>query len=214
MPIRVLIADDHAMVRRGLTLILGQQEDLQIVGEAGDVFSVPERCAELKPDVLLLDLSMPGGDALKMLDRLHRQAPATRVVVLSMHDDPTTVRAALAAGVSGYVVKTAGDGALISAIRAVAAGRTFLDVPLRDAQTQEVVDRAAERGGEPASLSAREEEVLKLLARGHTNQEVADRLFLSVKTIETYRARLSDKLGLKSRAELTRYAAAQGWLDP
>lgn len=213
MSIRVLIADDHAMVRHGLALILAQHTDLVLVGEAADVYSVPERCAEAKPDVLLLDLGMPGGDALTMLDRLRRQAPTTKVIVLSMFDDSTTVRAALAAGVAGYVVKTAGDQTLVAAIRAVAAGRTFLDVPLRDAQTQDVVDKATDRGGEPAALSPREQEVLKLLARGHTNQEVADRLFLSVKTIETYRARVSEKLGLKSRAELTRYAAAQGWLE-
>lgn len=212
MPVRLVIADDHAMLRRGLQLILSQQPDFQVVGESGNVRDTADCCGQLQPDVVLLDISMPGGDGLALLQKLRTIAPGARIVVLSMHEDSTTVRAAMAAGAAGYVVKSAQDETLVAAIRAVVAGRTFVDAPLRDAATP-----WAEDSNNPAGiprpvvdLSPREREVLDGLARGHTNQEVADRLALSVKTIETYRARLMQKLGLHSRAELTRYAATLG----
>lgn len=203
--IRVLIADDHAVLRSGLRLLINAQPDMEVAGEAASSHEVLAKTRAAGADVLILDLTMPGGGAIKVIERLRRECPDTRVLVLTMHDDAAYLRAVLAAGGSGYVVKTAADAELLTAIRAVAGGRTFVDLSLGD-------DGLGQPG--PAGLSPREREVLALLARGHTNQEVADRLFLSVKTVETYRARSADKLGLRTRADLTRYAMGAGMLGP
>jgi DNA-binding NarL/FixJ family response regulator len=209
--IRVLIADDHAVLRSGLRLLINAQPDMEVVGEAASGPEALDRAGSLRPDVLTLDLSMPGGRGIPVLERLRQQCPDTRVLVLTMHDAAAYLRAALAAGAAGYVVKTAADTELLTAIRAVAQGRTFVDLSL-----------PAGAGGRPArpaqpgqaALSPRELAVLRLLAQGHTNQEAADRLFLSVKTVETYRARIAEKLGLRTRADLTRYAVEAGFLRP
>jgi two-component system response regulator NreC len=208
--IRVLIADDHAVLRSGLRMLIGGQADMEVVGEAGDGEEAARRTLELRPDVLLLDLTMPGGGGLRALERVHRECPGTRVLALTMHDVPAYLRSVLAAGGSGYVVKRAADSELLSAIRAVHRGRTVLDPDLA-AQVAEsgLAPRPGARG--PASpLSPREREVLDLVAQGYTNQQIADRLGLSIKTVETYRSRLVDKLGLRSRAELVRYAVDTG----
>jgi two-component system response regulator NreC len=162
---------------------------------------------------------MPGGGGLKILERLRQACPQTRVLVLTMHEDPSYLRAALAAGAAGYVAKSAVDAELLAAIRSVAQGRTFVTITLSDRGTHQVLGDQPTRTESPPRvpvklLSSREQEVLKLLARGYTNKEVGTRLCLSVKTIETYRARLADKLGLRSRADLTRYALEVGLLDP
>lgn len=208
-PIRVLIADDHAVLRAGLRLLVNWQDDMEVVGEAADGAEAVARAREKQPDVLTLDLVMPGGNGLETLAQLRRECPATRVLVLTMHDDPAYLRAVLAAGGSGYVVKTAADTELLSGIRAVHQGRIFVNLSLTDGAVQTMVNP-------PSSarhvLSAREREVVMLLAQGFTNQETADRLFLSVKTIETYRGRLMAKLGLESRADLVRYAMENGLL--
>ena len=211
---RVLIADDHAILRSGLRLLIGGQPDMEVVGEAGDFDEAIRLAKALRPDVVTLDLTMPGGSGLGAIEKLRAAAPSVRIVVLTMHEDPAYVRSALAAGASGYLVKSAADSALIAAIRAVARGRIFIEVQDREATRALMTPgrSAPEEAAPIATLSEREREVWVLLAQGHTNQAVADRLGLSVKTIESYRARLMQKLGLTNRAELTRLAIELGLL--
>lgn len=212
--IRILIADDHAILRSGLRLLISGQADMEVVGEAGDVEEVIRLAGSLKPNVITLDLTMPGGSGLGAIESLRKGAPSARIVVLTMHDDPAYVRSALAAGASGYLAKSAADTALIGAIRAVHRGRLFIDVESSQAaDSLSPLERAGPRIPAPiAALSLREREVLLLVAQGHTNQAIADRLQLSVKTVESYRARLMQKLGMTSRAELTRLAIELGLL--
>jgi len=217
--IRVLIADDHTILRAGLRMLINAQPDMEVVGEAADGFEALRQAGEANPDVLTLDLTMPGGNGVKTLERLRQECPQTHVLVVTMHEDPTYLHAALAAGGSGYVVKSAADGELLTAIRALAQGRTFVSMKLTDSDTHQIFGRQASSTLVPprpraSLLSPREQDVLKLLAQGYTNQEVGTRLHVSVKTIETHRARLMDKLGLRSRAELTRYALEMGLLGP
>jgi DNA-binding NarL/FixJ family response regulator len=214
--IRVLVADDHAILRSGLRLLISGQPDMEVVGEAGDFEQAIRLAKALRPDVVTLDLSMPGGAGLGAIEKLRAVAPGTRIVILTMHEDPAYVRSALAAGASGYLAKSAADSALIAAIRAVQRGRVFIEVQNREAmQALMTPDRVASEGPAPiAMLSAREREVLVLVAQGHTNQAIADRLSLSVKTVESYRARLMQKLGLTNRAELTRLAIDLGLVGP
>ncbi len=202
---RVLIADDHAVLRAGLRMLLNAQADMQVVGEASSAREALELALETRPDVMTLDLSMPGGSSVKIIEKLRTECPQTRVVVLTMHDDPAYLRTVLAAGGSGYVVKTAADSELLTAIRAVARGRTFVDLDMAK-------HSAVPTTGDASALSQREREVLNQLAQGHTNQEIADRLYLSVKTVETYRSRIATKLGLRSRADIIRYAMETGIL--
>lgn len=207
---RVLLADDHAILRAGLAMLVRAQPDLEVVAEAADGIEALEKIRRTKPDVVILDLTMPrmsGFDALREIVRDH---PDTKVLVLTMHDDPAYGRSLLAAGALGYVTKRAADRELLTAIRAVREGRQFVDVT----QAEDMLPRSAARV--PLSrelLSQRERQVLVLLARGHTHQEVADRLALSIKTVETYLSRLTSKLGLHRRAELVRYALETGILD-
>lgn len=214
-PIRVLLADDHTILRSGLRLLLGGHPDFEVVGEAGSFDEAVALAASLAPDVVTLDLTMPGGSGLAAIERLRAAAPGARVLVLTMHEDPAYVRAAIASGAAGYLVKSAADSTLIDALRAVNRGRLFIEVD--DARATETLVSTSAPGGGPSpvsTLSSREREVLVQLARGHTNQEIADRLGLSVKTIESYRARLMQKLGLGTRAELTRLAMELGLVGP
>jgi len=209
--IRILLADDHAVLRTGLRMLIGSQRDLEVVGEASDGDEAARKAAALRPDVALIDISMPGSGGIKAIERIRQAAPATRVLVLTMHDVPAYLRAALAAGASGYVVKRAADSDLLAAIRDVHRGRTVLDPALAARVVQGGLRRRGPSGPTPtALLSQREREVLELVAQGYTNQQIADHLGLSVKTVETYRARLVEKLGLQSRAELVRYALDSG----
>jgi len=213
--IRVLIVDDHAIVRAGLRMLINPQPDMEVVGEAADGPEALRQAGEANPDVLTLDLTMPGGGGLKTLERLRQACPHTRVLVLTMHEDPSYLRASLAAGASGYVAKSAVDADLLAAIRSIAQGRTFVTMNLSDNGTHQVLGDQPTRTESPVKLlSPREQEVLKLLAQGYTNKEVGTQLCLSVKTIETHRARIVDKLGLRSRADFTRYALEMGLLDP
>ncbi len=215
--IRVLIADDHAVLRSGLKLLINTQPDMKVIGESGDFLSTREKTLELQPDVVTLDLSMPGGNAVQLIEDLTKEVPATRLLILTMHDDASMFRTAFAAGAAGYIVKSSADTELLTAIRTVAAGRSFVSLPGN-------VDMSAPKinaGVEPAdpdhealdSLSQRESEVLTLVAQGHTNQAIADRLYLSVKTVESYRSRLMAKLNLSTRAELTQFALKSGLLQ-
>jgi two-component system response regulator NreC len=215
--IRVLIADDHAVLRAGLRLLIAGHSDMEVVGEAATGPETVRGAQATAPDVVLLDLSMPGARSTQTIEQLAQVARSARVLVLTMHDDPGYMQAALLAGASGYIVKRAADVELLTAIRAVHQGRTFVDLtrPGDHGRGHEVgrisPALAAHRQAKP--LSRREAEVLRLLAQGHTNQEAADHLAVSVKTIETHRKRLSDKLGLKSRAQLFRFAVEVGLLD-
>lgn len=205
---RILIADDHAVVRAGLRLLIESDPGMTVIGEAGTYDEVLAAIADRAVDIVTLDYGLPGGSTGGLIQDILTTASQPRVVVLTMHDDPSYARRAIAAGAGGYVVKTAADSELLTAIRDVAAGRSYCTLPAI-AET----DRApADSPGQSrlAALSAREREVLSLLALGHTNQQVADKLFLSVKTIESYRSRLMSKLGLHNRAELTQFAMDLG----
>ena len=212
--IRILIADDHAVLRAGVGMLLAAQSDLVVEGEAADGAETVAQARALRPDILLLDLSMPGPASGEVIRQVLRVSPMTRVLVLTMHDDPAYLASAMLAGAAGYVVKKVADTELLQAIRAVHAGRTFVDLTRSSDPHQRPAEGAySAGGGVPKDLSRREVEVLRLLAQGHSNQQVADRIQVSVKTVETYRTRLSDKLGLKGRSELYRFAVESGILD-
>ena len=210
--IRILLADDHAVLRTGLRMLISSQRDLEVVGEASDGDEAVRKATALRPDVALVDISMPGSGGIKAIERIRQAVPATRVLVLTMHDVPAYLRASLAAGASGYVVKRSADSDLLAAIRDVHRGRTVLDPSLSVRATHGSLRRrgSVDSTAPAALLSQREREVLELIAQGFTNQQIADHLGLSVKTVETYRARLVEKLGLQSRAELVRYALDSG----
>ena len=208
--IRVLIVDDHAILRSGLRMLLGAQPDMDVVGEASDGAEAARLVEDLQPDVVLLDLAMPGMSGLEALRMIKRNGSATRALILSQYDDESYLRRALEAGASGYVLKRAADVELLSAIRAVARGEVYLEPML----TRLVVNDLFQRGDvathdRAPTLSDREREVLQLVALGNTNQQIADRLVLSVKTVETYKARVMEKLGVRGRAALVRYAMEQ-----
>lgn len=217
--IRLMIADDHAVFRAGLKLLLQTHDDLEVVGEVSDADELLDAVKQLRPDVLVLDLTMPGGSTLPLIEKLRKAIPETRILVLSMHDDLTLVRAALASGASGYVVKAAADTEVVAAIRAVATGKVFVDLDLDANQVGSLLIAekdwsGKEKDGPLGSLSSREKEVFLSLAKGHTNQEIADDLDLSIKTVETYRGRIGVKLGLRTRAEFVRFAVELGLIGP
>jgi two-component system response regulator NreC len=212
--IRIFLADDHAVLRTGLKMFINSQPDMICVGEAGDGASTLELARSLRPDLLLLDLSMPGLGGLDTLPEICRQIPTTRVLVLTMHTEEDYLHQALSQGAVGYVLKQAVDQELLSAIRAAMRGEIYI----HPAMTRALLDQMISPTQQPdermeASLSEREREVLLWVARGYTNQEISDQLALSVKTVETYRSRATSKLGLKSRAALVRYAQQRGWLN-
>jgi len=210
--IRVLIVDDHAVVRAGLRLLLDAEDDIETVGEAGDAREAVFEVRSSKPDVVLMDVGLGSGKSgIEATPEMLRELPDTKVLVLSMQDDPRYVREAFAAGASGYVLKEAADNELVTAVREVAGGGRYVD-PALGARIA-VADAEAARAAEEDPLSDREREVLRLLALGHTNQEIAQTLFISVRTAETHRAHIMQKLRINTRAELVRYAIAQGLLD-
>jgi two-component system response regulator NreC len=209
--VRVLIVDDHAVVRAGLKLLVDSEDDFEAVGEAGNARDAIFEARSLKPDVILLDIVMPDQSGLEIVPQLVHENAETKVLVLSMQDEPRYVAEAFEAGASGYVLKEAADAELVAAIREVAGGGRYvhpkLGARLVAAATEE------RKRAEEDPLSDREREVLRLLALGHTNQEIARRLYISVRTAETHRAHIMQKLRLTSRAELVRYALDQGLLE-
>lgn len=208
--IKVVLVDDHAVVRSGLRLLLEAHEDIEVIGEAGNAKDAIFRARALKPDVMLLDVVMPGDSGIDVLPKLLKESPETKVLVLSMQDDPSYVREAFAAGASGYVLKEAADEEVVSAVREIANGGHYVHPTLG---ARMVAAEAQERAAAEADpLSEREREVLRLLALGHTNQEIAQKLYISVRTAESHRAHVMQKLRLSSRAELVRYALAQDLL--
>jgi two-component system, NarL family, response regulator NreC len=209
--IRVLVVDDHAVVRTGLRRVLDAEEDIETVAEAPNAERAVFEAMEHRPDVVLLDVVMPHKSGIEGMPALLQAVPETKVLVLSMQDDPRYVREAFEAGASGYVLKEAADTDVVGAVRAVAAGERYVHPALG---ARLVAAEAAERRrAEQDPLSDREREVLRLLALGHTNQEIAEMLYISVRTAETHRAHIMQKLRLQSRAELVRHALSEGLLD-
>ena len=209
--IRAVVVDDHAVVRSGIKLLLDREDDIEVVGEAGSAKDAVFRARALKPDVILLDVVMPGESGIDVLPNLLKESPETKVLVLSMQDDPSYVREAFAAGARGYVLKEAADEEVVAAVREIANGGRYVHPALG---ARMVAAEAEARAAEEADpLSEREREVLRLLALGHTNQEIAKMLYISVRTAETHRAHIMQKLGLSTRAELVRYALSQGLLE-
>jgi two-component system response regulator NreC len=208
--IKVVLIDDHAVVRSGLRLLLEKEDDIEVAGEAGNAKDAIFRARALKPDVILLDVVMPGESGIDVLPKLLTESPETKVLVLSMQDDPSYVREAFAAGASGYVLKEAADEEVVSAVREIAEGGSYVHPALG---ARMVAAEAQERAAAEADpLSDREREVLRLLALGHTNQEIAEQLYISVRTAESHRAHIMRKLRLSTRAELVRYALSHGLL--
>jgi two-component system response regulator NreC len=212
--LRIMLADDHETVREGLKMIVNAQDDMEVVGFAGDGREAVAKAQELLPDVLVMDISMPKLNGLKATKKLNAVCPQVKVVTLSRHADDGYIRELLAAGACAYVLKQSAPGELIHAIRAVAAGGKYMDPKLTDKVMESFSGRAgASRSESKGSLSDRESEVLRLIALGYSNKEIAASLFLSVKTIEVHKANAMRKLNLRSRIDLVRYAIFQGWLQ-
>jgi two-component system response regulator NreC len=209
--IRVLIVDDHAVVRTGLRRVLDAEEDIETVAEAPTAERAVFEAVENQPDVVLMDVVMPGKSGIDGLPALLQAVPQTKVLILSMQDDPHYVREAFEAGALGYILKEAADSEVVAAVRAVAAGERYVHPALGARLVAAEAEERRKALDDP--LSEREREVLRLLALGHTNQEIAKMLFISVRTAETHRAHIMQKLNLKSRAELVRYALAEGLLE-
>jgi two-component system response regulator NreC len=204
--ITVILADDHEIVRDGLRRIIESEDDIEVVAEAGDAETARRRASGLKPSVLVLDLNMPGPPSLGFIPKIREGAPRTEIVVLTMQDDPAFAREAFRLGAKGYVLKHAAGSELIDAIRAATRGESYIN-PQLGARV------ASEPEGPPGGLTAREAEVLSLIAKGHTNPEIGEKLVLSIRTIETHRAAIHRKLGTTNRAELVAYARKHGLLD-
>ncbi|MEX2121756.1 MAG: response regulator transcription factor [Pirellulales bacterium] len=212
--LRVYLADDHAVVRAGLKALIDSQPDMEVSGEAGDGRAACQHVQELQPDVVVMDISMPGVSGAQATAQLKETCPGVKVLALTVHEDTGYLRLLLEAGASGYVLKRAAAEELIHAIRTVAAGGVYLDPALAGkvvgSFVRAPVGKSVPKGG---GLSDREAEVVRLIAAGYSNKEIANRLSLSVKTVETYKARSMEKLGLDSRADLVRYALQRGWLQ-
>jgi two-component system response regulator NreC len=208
--IKILVADDHAILRSGLRMLINSQQDMEVVADAPDGFEAARLAKERRPHIALLDITMAGGGT-KALEQILASSPETRVLILTMHDDVAYLRSVLAAGASGYVLKRAVDADLLSAIRAVHRGGTFVDPVLADTLAEPAIGPGKKRAGKNL-LSQRELQVLELVAQGHSSKQIADRILVSVKTVETYRARIASKLGLKSRSDMVKYALEFGLL--
>ena len=209
--IQAVVVDDHAVVRSGIKLLLEREQDIEVVGEAGNARDAVFRARSLKPDVILLDVVMPDQSGIEVLPKLLEESPESKVLVLSMQDDPSYVREAFAAGAAGYVLKEAADEEVVTAVREIASGGSYVHPALGARMVAAEAEARAAAEADP--LSEREREVLRLLALGHTNQEIAKMLYISVRTAETHRAHIMQKLRLSTRAELVRYALSHGVLE-
>jgi DNA-binding NarL/FixJ family response regulator len=211
--VRILLVDDHEMVRAGLRAILAAEPDMDVVGEAADGEDAVQQAATLAPDVVVMDLSMPTMPGTKATETIHRDAPATKVIALTRHSEPAHLQQVLRAGAAGYVLKQSSSAVLVQAVRAVVGGGTFLDPGVAREVTARFGSRAVTLQTERPALSGREAEVLRFVAWGHSNKEIAQELGLSVKTVETHKANAMHKLGMTSRIEIVRYALLEGWLE-
>ena len=206
---RVLIADDHGIVRSGIRLLLERQPDIEVIGEAADGAEAREMAVRERPDLAILDVKMPKLTGLQATREIKRQVPEVSVLILSMHDDERYLFEALRAGAAGYVLKRAADHDLLDAVRAAARGEPFLNAHAQQTLIREFLER-----GEQPELTPREQEVVKLIAEAHTNKEIAEILHLSEKTVETHRGNVLQKLGMRDRVEIVRYAIRQGLVEP
>ena len=206
-PIRIVLADDHAVVRSGLKLVLDNEPGFEVVAEASDVEGARRYVRGHRPGVLVLDLNMPGGSSLEAIPAIREESPQTQIVVLTMQAEPAFARQALSTGALAYVLKEAADDELVEAVRRAAAGQTYLNPTLGARVAKEPPP------GPPDDLSPREVDVLRLIALGHTNAEIAEQLFLSVRTVETHRSHIQQKLRLSGRAELVAYALDRGLIS-
>ena len=212
--LRIVLADDHVMMREGLKSLVNAQPDMEVVGEAGDGCEALALVRGLRPDVVVMDISMPGLNGIEATEQLKAQGVKAKVLVLTAYDDNGYLRQLLEAGASGYVLKKAAAEELVQAIRVVAAGGVFLDPALAGKVVNGYVGRKKLRGAlQGGALSGREEEVLRLVAWGYTNKEVAGYLNISVKTVETHKTNLMEKLDLSGRSDIVRYALRRGWLS-
>ena len=211
-PIRVLLADDHVVLRSGLRLLLTSQNEFEVVGEASSGIETLSLAEQLQPDLILLDLSMPALGGLDALPALRKLVPLARILILTMHDDPQYLRQALKNGASGYVLKKAADAELLSAMRSILRGEVYVHPSMMRILLEDMLPEAqsTNKNDSWGSLSDREQAVLKMVALGHTSAEIAKQLSLSAKTVETYRARGMEKLGLRTRAALVKFALHEG----
>ena len=212
-PLRILLADDHVTVRHGLKLLIDSQPDMEVISEASDGNSAVQRAVALKPDVIVMDISMPGMNGLVATRTLKQLQPGAAIVTLTRHADDAYLQELLRAGVSAYVLKQSAPTELLQAIRAAAAGGQYLDSALTARVTAAFVGTPGKRVSRSATVSERESDVLRLIASGYSNKEIAGRLSLSVKTVEAHKANAMRKLGLTGRIDIVKYAALQGWLD-
>ncbi|HSU14819.1 response regulator transcription factor [Longimicrobium sp.] len=213
MTLRIVLADDHEVVRSGLRALVDGTTGMAVVGEARDGAEAVRRACELRPDVVVMDVSMPLLDGAEATERICRECPAVRVLALTMHEDRGHLTRLLQAGASGYLPKRAAADELVRAIQVVAGGGTYVDPLLAGSLLGGAAGQPARRGAaEPGRLSEREEDVLRRIAWGASNKEIATELGISTKTVETYKARIAEKLGLRSRTDMVRYAVQRGWL--
>jgi two-component system response regulator NreC len=213
MVTRILIADDHGVLRAGLRALLKAEPRLDVVGEAADGEEALRLASALRPDIVLMDISMPDCGGIEATRRLRELLPDVRVLILTVHDDKSMVQEAIQAGAAGYILKRAAESDLVNAIQAVSRGDMYVHLPMTRALQAEATALAAASEVAVETLTPREIEVLRLIARGHTNRQIANLLTLSVRTVESHRANLMDKLDLHSRVELVRYAAQHGLLE-
>lgn len=212
--LRIVLADDHAVVREGLKALVNAQTDMRVVGEAADGEAAWQAARELSPDVLVMDLSMPVLGGAEATARVRRDCPGVKVLALTVHEEGVYLSQLLRAGASGYVLKRAAGAELVRAVRIVATGGTYIDPSVAATMVEGFLNaQAAAEQQAPGVLSDREREVLIQIARGFSNKEIAATLGVSVKTVETYKGRMVEKLGLKTRVDIVRYAARQGWLE-
>lgn len=210
MPIRILIADDHGVIRAGLCALLADFSDLTVVGEASDGMEAIAKAIDLKPDILLMDLSMPNVGGIEATRQLMQSQPGLRILILTVHEDDSLLKEVIRAGASGYVIKRAAQEDLIHAIRVVARGDLYIHPAMTRALFTESPSNGSSNVSDVETLTLREIEVLQLLAKGYTNRQIAEQLSLSPRTVEGHRANLSAKLGLRSRVELVEYAEQHG----
>ena len=212
-PLRILLADDHVTVRHGLKLLIEAQADMKVISEASDGKTAMQNALALKPDVIIMDISMPGMNGLAATRALKQKQPNVVIVTLTRHGDDAYVQELLRAGVAGYVLKQSAPNELIQAIRAAAAGGQYIDSTLTARMTERLLGRADKAAKPAGELSERESAVLRLIAAGYSNKEIAGQLSLSVKTVEAHKANAMRKLGLRGRIDIVKYAVLQGWLE-
>lgn len=213
MPIRILLADDHGILRAGLRNLLNAEPDLEVIGEAADGFQVMEMAEQTNPDIILMDISMPNMGGIEALQQLFGKLPASRVLMLTVHEDESLLKKVIRAGASGYVVKRAAESELINAIKTVMQGDIYIHPTMTRALLKDLVTVPDLKPANENTLTHREVEILRLVARGYTNNQIAQKLSISARTVEGHRANLMGKLDLHSRVELVEYAENHGLLD-